>query len=123
MMPLGELHVGADRISAVVGPDTITPENLGEYRMSRRGERVIAMAGWNSPSDASVFLHELLHGIANILGLDLSEQEIRGLEMGLAQALRSNPGLSREVIELLLGPYPPADLNDLADFTHLLPAA
>jgi hypothetical protein len=56
------------------------------------------------PGLASTLLHEVLHAIADMYGIDdvVKEREVRVLEMGLCQFLKDNPQTARDILNGLL---------------------
>ena len=44
-------------------------------------------------------LHEVVHAIDHAIGLDLREEQVRGLAGGILQVLRDNPKFARFLLE------------------------
>jgi hypothetical protein len=53
------------------------------------------------PSDVqgSIFIHELVHYIADMNGIDLSEQTVNNLALGFFSFLKSNPEFIKELLD------------------------
>lgn len=84
------LYVGGVRID--VERARILQETFGEFKYYPRPSIVIDEL--LEPSSAwMTLLHELLHAVSEMYGLELDEGQIRTLEVALSDAFRSNPKL------------------------------
>jgi len=84
------LYVGGVRIA--VERSRIAPDEFGwfEYYPSPRigiDELLEPPAAWMT------LLHELIHAMSDMYGLELDEGQVRTLEVGLSDAFRANPKL------------------------------
>jgi hypothetical protein len=84
------LYVGGVRID--VERARIPQETFGEFKYYPRPSIVVDEL--LEPSSAwMTLLHELLHAVSEMYGLELDEGQIRTLEVALSDAFRSNPKL------------------------------
>ncbi len=72
-------------------------EWIGEFKCDRQigetdyTEKIITIKnGLDKATSFWTFFHELEHAISEELGLKMTERQVNGLEMGLAQAVEDN---------------------------------
>lgn len=58
----------------------------------------VAIRDWGTDWGAHTLLHEALHVLCDLRGLEASEELIRGLETGLVALFRRNPWLIDKVM-------------------------
>lgn len=71
----------------IKGP--LEDDELGEVDLST--QKMSILEGLSADKERSVVLHEIIHGIDDILDLGLSEEQVNGLENGLFAVMRDNP--------------------------------
>ena len=98
-----QAELGAEPV-LVVWDDGLDPsQTYGQCEGSAQYGRLIRLGGARpGPVRGTTFLHEVLHLVADGAGGKLSERQVRTLEVGIAQFLRSNPAMSRWWLRELL---------------------
>ena len=67
------------------------PLGIDEIGCSDSEKQLITIKdGLKPDQERSTALHEVLHGISEMLGLGLTEKQVQGLETGLFSVLRDN---------------------------------
>jgi len=70
---------------------------MGEFDMDAGEIRVRARL--NSLDKATTLLHEIIHAISDTWGGNLSEEQTRCIEQGLASLIQDNPKLVAALVE------------------------
>jgi len=110
---LGHVTIGATRVDVLELPDLPT---IGAF-WERAGDHFIATRRYVAASDAATVFHELVHAALDFCAGDplsdkLNETVVRATEVGVCQALRSNPAFAREWLERLLTDDPAPAIPD-----------
>jgi len=78
-------------VKVLVDPQRMLQEGThGSYEYPIGGEATIHLA---KPHDGTTLFHEMLHALSEFLELELTEQQVRGLELGVPLMFKENPGL------------------------------
>ena len=64
-------------------------DELGEVDLNK--QRIAILEGLAADKERAVVLHEIVHGIDDILDLKLTERQVEGLENGLFAVIKDNP--------------------------------
>lgn len=88
------LNVIGTRVEVVEDLVTMLREGTyGTYEWPIGGNPRIFVARLESTQDWVTLFHETLHALSDVLHLDLTEEQVRGLEVGIPSLFRDNPGL------------------------------
>ena len=70
-------------------PSWLMSTSLGECQQDT--QKILIRSGLQGQQAADTLLHETIHAVDMILGLDMSEQQVRLLATGLIQVFQANP--------------------------------
>ena len=70
---------------------SLADDELGEVDLGK--QRIAILEGMAADKERAVLLHEIVHGIDDILDLRMSEKQVEGIENGLFAVLSDNPRL------------------------------
>ena len=73
--------------------DTLEDGSMGECDVA--GHKVTIREGLEPDIERTIIIHEFFHVISDLMGLNLSEKQVEGLETGWYALVRDNPGLAR----------------------------
>jgi len=73
--------------------EPLDEDDLGECSVDKL--TLTVRDGLHPEKERLVLVHEIVHAIEDVLGLNLKEKQVEGLETGIYALIRDNPGLLR----------------------------